>query len=60
MKNNNIYEAAQIIKNGGYANKYFVEYVTLADDSEWIEIFLQLPDKYQEEIVQNWINILQY
>ncbi|NCU28987.1 hypothetical protein EOM60_00040 [Candidatus Saccharibacteria bacterium] len=43
----------KIIKNGGYANKYFVEYVTLADDSEWIEIFRQQPDKYQEEIVQN-------
>lgn len=35
-------------KKGGFSNKHFIDHVVLADDSEWIEVFRQQPDKYRE------------
>lgn len=37
-------------KKGGFENRHYIDYVVLADDSEWIEIFRAQPDKYEEEV----------
>ena len=36
-------------KDGGLGSGVWIEYVVLADDSEWIETFRAQPDKYREE-----------
>lgn len=41
--------ASKTDKKGGFAKKHYVDYVTLADDSSWIDIFRSQPDKYLEE-----------
>lgn len=41
--------ARKTAKKGGFRNRQYIEYVILADDSEWIDIFRSQPDKYREE-----------
>lgn len=36
-------------KNGAFDDAIYIDYVDLADDSEWVETFRQQPDKYREE-----------
>lgn len=36
-------------KNGSFDKNAFIEYVDLADDSEWVDIFRAQPDKYRED-----------
>lgn len=33
---------------GGFTSRSYIEYVELADDSEWISVFRQQPHKYKE------------
>ena len=34
---------------GGFSQRHYIEYVDIADDSKWVEIFRSQPDKYREE-----------
>lgn len=43
--------ARKTTKKGGFRNRQYIEYVILADDSEWVDIFRGQPDKYREEEV---------
>lgn len=36
-------------KKGGFLERHYIEYVDLSDDSEWIHVFREQPDKYREE-----------
>lgn len=36
-------------KKGGFKKRHYISYVDLADDSKWVEIFRNQPDKYREE-----------
>lgn len=36
-------------KKGGFVQKHFIDHVVLADDSEWIAVLRQRPDKYRED-----------
>lgn len=36
-------------KNGAFDERIYIDYVDLADDSEWVGIFRAQPDKYREE-----------
>ena len=40
---------AKTRKKGGFTLRHYIDYVDLADDSEWIETFREQPDKYREE-----------
>lgn len=37
------------LKKGVFAQKHYIEYVDLAEDSEWVAVFRAQPDKYQEQ-----------
>lgn len=40
--------AEKVAKKGSFVQRHYIDYVDLAPDSEWIEIFRQQPDKYRE------------
>lgn len=38
---------------GGFDNRHYVDYVDLADDSPWIDVFRDQPHKYREEPIMS-------
>ncbi len=42
------YQQQKVDKNGGFAQRLYIEYVAVADDSPWLPYYLDNPDKYPE------------
>ena len=42
-------KARKVAKKGGFELRHYVDYVDLANDSEWVAVFRAQPGKYREE-----------